>query len=73
MITADAKMTATKEKNLLTLELSEIKDISELIFNKLEKKIQTVETLEANVDKKISLLQQLIQRAEVNLSSICNR
>jgi hypothetical protein len=51
VITADAKATA-KEKNLLTLELSEIKEISELIFKKLEKKIQSIETLEAKVDKK---------------------
>ncbi len=62
VITADAKTTATKEKNLLSLELSEIRDISELIFNKLEKKIQAVEALEAKVDKKIYLLQQLMQQ-----------
>src|SRR5271169_156524 len=68
VITADTKKTAIKEKNLLTLELSEIKDISELLFNKLERKIQTVEALEAKVDKKISLLQQLMQRAEAALS-----
>jgi hypothetical protein len=69
VITADAKKTATKEKNLLTLELSEIKDISELIFNKLEKKIQTVEALEAKVDKKISLLQHLMQQQIADGSS----
>jgi hypothetical protein len=62
VITADAKKAATKEKNLLTLELEEIKEISELIFKKLENKIQAVETLEAKVDKKISLLQQLMQQ-----------
>lgn len=68
VIIADVKATAIKEKNLLTLELSEIKDISELIFKKLEKKIQAVEALEAKVDKEISLLQQLIQREGVVVS-----
>jgi DNA repair exonuclease SbcCD ATPase subunit len=66
VITADAKTTAAKEKNLLALELSEIKEISELIFKKLEKKIRDVETLEAKVDKKVALLQQLMQQTAGN-------
>lgn len=53
-----------KGKSILNLELAEIQEISELIFRKLEMKIQVIQTLEASVDKKKAELNLLIQRAE---------
>lgn len=53
-----------REKTLLSLELSEIKDISDILFKRLEKKIQVLEAIEASVDKKIADIERLIQSAE---------
>ena len=64
LFASKAKASAERGKGLLALELTEIKEISEIIFNRLEKKIQVIEALEASVDKKISTLERLVQRAE---------
>jgi hypothetical protein len=53
-----------KEKELLTLELAEIKEVSDLLFQKIEKKVRVLEALEASVDKKIMELELLVQRAD---------
>jgi len=57
-------MEKVKEKHILTLELSEVKEIGDLIFKRLEKKINVLETLEASIDKKTERLEKLIQRVE---------
>jgi predicted RNase H-like nuclease (RuvC/YqgF family) len=64
VITADRQPAVEKEKRILSLELAEIQEISELMFKKLEMKIQVIQALEASVDKKKAELNLLIQRAE---------
>lgn len=49
------------EKGLLLLELAEIKEISDRIFERIEKKIEVLKALEASVDEKISALRKLGQ------------
>lgn len=53
-----------RERGLLSLELAEVKEISDLIFKRLEKKIEVLEAIEASVDEKIARLERLIHRAE---------
>lgn len=48
-----------KEKSLLLMELHEIKEISDIIFEKIEKQIEVLKNIEASVDKKIAILQKL--------------
>jgi len=50
-----------KERGLLTLELAEIKEISDKIFERIEKKIEVLKALEASVDEKIAALKKLGQ------------
>lgn len=52
---------ASKEKSLLLLELAEIKEISDKIFERIEKKIEVLRALEASVDEKIIALKRLGQ------------
>jgi hypothetical protein len=51
----------SKEKSLLLLELAEIKEISDKLFERIEKKIEVLKALEASVDKKIVSLKKLGQ------------
>jgi len=64
VIIADRKQALEKEKRILSLELAEIKEISEIMLKKLEMKIQIVQALEASVDKKKAEVEQLLQRAK---------
>jgi DNA-directed RNA polymerase specialized sigma24 family protein len=64
VITADRKPAVEKEKRVLHLELDEIREISDLMYKKLELKMRAMQALEASVDKKKSALEQLILRAE---------
>ncbi|NWF52955.1 MAG: SH3 domain-containing protein [Nitrospirae bacterium] len=49
------------EKGLLLLELAEIKEISDRIFERIEKKIEVLKALEASVDEKINALRKIGQ------------
>jgi len=49
----------SKEKSLLLLELAEIKEISDKLFERIEKKIEVLKALEASVDEKIVSLKKL--------------
>lgn len=60
----------TKEKELLSLELAEVKDIADIIFKRLNRKIEILEAIENSVDEKIKVLEKLIQKAEVAQSSL---
>jgi len=51
----------SKEKSLLLLELSEIKEISDKLFERIEKKIEVLRALETSVDEKIIALRKLGQ------------
>jgi DNA-binding NarL/FixJ family response regulator len=57
-----------KEDSLLALELAEVKEVADIIFNRLEKKIEVLQAIEASVDEKIARLDKLIQRAEATRS-----
>lgn len=63
------------EGSLLALELSEIREISDMIFQRLERKIKVLEAIEASVDEKLSALEKLIDRAEaiVPTAELTNR
>lgn len=50
-----------REKQLLTLELAEIREISEILFTRLDRKIKTLESLEASIDRKVLHLERLMQ------------
>ncbi|MEW6569696.1 MAG: SH3 domain-containing protein [Nitrospirota bacterium] len=66
----------SKEKNLLILELSEIKEIADLIFERIEKKIELLKEIEASVDEKIATLRRLGQErisAETPVHNIDHR
>jgi hypothetical protein len=61
MITAKDKK---NEMNVLSLEIAEIKEISDIIFRRIENKIGMLNEMEASVDRKIAVLERLLQRAE---------
>jgi DNA-directed RNA polymerase specialized sigma24 family protein len=58
------KNRGTKDKNLLMLELAEVKDIADIIFKRLNRKIEVLESIESSVDEKIKMLEDLIKKAE---------
>lgn len=64
ILSSKSRAEIEQQKNLLTLELSEIREISEIIFKKLESKIKVLDAMEASIDRKMSSLERLIQRAE---------
>jgi hypothetical protein len=64
------KKNKCKDKYLLALELAEVKEIADIIFNRLNKKIEVLESIEASVDEKIKILETLIEKAEaLNITS----
>lgn len=66
----------SKEKSLLLLELAEIKEISDKLFERIEKKIEVLRALEASVDEKIIALRKLGQEGvplETPLADVDNR
>jgi cytoskeletal protein RodZ len=60
---------ASKERGLLLLELAEIKEISDKIFERIEKKIEVLRALEASVDEKIMALKRLGQEKDSPLTT----
>jgi len=64
MIAVKEKNIVEKEMNRLSLEVAEIREISDIIFRRIENKIVMLNEMEASVDRKIASLSQLIQRAE---------
>lgn len=53
-----------KEDALLAMELAEVNEVANLIFKRLERKIEILEAIEASVDSKIALLEKLLHQAE---------
>ncbi len=51
-------------RNLLSLEVTEISQISEKLFAKLEARMKALVSLETRLDKKIALLEELLLKAE---------
>lgn len=53
-----------EETNLLKLEVLELKEIADIIFKRLEEKIEVLKALEASANEKIAVLERLIQEAK---------
>lgn len=53
-----------RERQLLSLELSEIRDISEKLFARIDEKINSLRAAEAEADRKIDMLERLLMRVE---------
>lgn len=53
-----------QEKTLLSLELAEIKEVADIIFERLEQKLRAAEAFEAAIDRKMAEFERLLQRAE---------
>ncbi|MBI5634157.1 MAG: DUF2802 domain-containing protein [Nitrospirae bacterium] len=51
-------------RKLLSLEVAEINEIAEKLFKKLDAKIKSAAVLEERLDNKISLLEELLLKAE---------
>jgi hypothetical protein len=64
------KRSRGKSQDLLTLELAEVKDIADLIFKRLNRKIEVLEAIEASVDEKLTVLEKLIRKAESCTTSL---
>jgi DNA repair exonuclease SbcCD ATPase subunit len=65
IITADRKKApAKKQKQQLDLELAEVRDISDMLFKKLEAKIQAVQALEASMELKKNELNRLLRQSD---------
>jgi len=58
------KNSKVKDKDLLSLEIAEVKEIADIIFKRLNRKIEVLEAIENSVDEKIRLLESLIRKAE---------
>ncbi len=57
--------TNVKEKHLLALELAEVKEIADMIFKRLNRKISILESIEASIDEKIKKLENFTERVEL--------
>ncbi|MEM2100267.1 MAG: hypothetical protein QXP45_02895 [Thermoproteota archaeon] len=55
--------------NLLQLELLEVNEIANILFKRLEEKIETLKALEKSANEKIAALKVLIQQAELAKSN----
>lgn len=53
-----------RDNNLITFQLAEAKEIADLLIERLEEKINTLKELELSVDKKIAIIERLLQRAD---------
>jgi DNA-directed RNA polymerase specialized sigma24 family protein len=58
------KVKRQKEQELLVLELSEIKEIADILFGRLEKMIEELKNLDALATERIEVLKGLLERAE---------
>lgn len=53
-----------KGDKLLTFQLAEASEIADILIDRIEEKINILKQLEINIDKKIAMLERLLQRAE---------
>ena len=51
-------------QKLLVLQATEIEEISERLFSKIDEKVRALKALETRLDQKIACLEELIQRVE---------
>lgn len=58
------KKSQQKNKELLTLELSEISEIAEGLFRRIDERVNNLREIEKNIDLKIEALKDLLAKAE---------
>lgn len=59
-----------KDRAQLNLEVSEIQEISDLMFRKLDERVRALRALEASIDQKATALARLVQRAETSGTTV---
>jgi len=64
LFASSTKAESEKQQLLLTRERTEIRQISDIVIRKLEKKIELLQAMESSIDKKIAAFESLIQQAE---------
>ena len=64
LFTSSTKTENEKQYRLLTRERAEIRQISDIVIKKLEKKIEMLQAMESSIDKKIAAFENLIRQAE---------
>lgn len=64
LFASSTKAESEKQHRLLTRERAEIRRISDLVIGKLEKKLETLKTMETSIDNKIAAFESLIRQAE---------
>lgn len=62
-----------REKQLLDLHLSEVREIADMLVTRIEDKIETLRRLEARVDEKTSRLEALLTRSEAKRVPLADR
>jgi DNA-directed RNA polymerase specialized sigma24 family protein len=68
MLTAKHGQNAESKNRVLTHEIGEIAEISDLLFRRIEKKIEDLRTIEASLDTKISSLERLLQQSHCSVA-----
>jgi hypothetical protein len=53
-----------KQQRMLVRERTEIRQISDIVIRKLEKKIELLQAMECSIDKKIAAFETLVQQAQ---------
>lgn len=64
LFASSTKAENEKQLRMLTRERTEIRQISDIVIRKLEKKIELLQAMESSIDKKIEAFESLIQQAE---------
>lgn len=60
----DKNINKNRDNNLITFQLAEANEIADLLIQRIEVKIKALTELETAVDKKIAILERLLQRSE---------
>ncbi len=50
--------------NIMSFQLAEAQEIADLLIERIEQKISTLKDLESAIDKKILIIERLLQRAD---------
>jgi uncharacterized protein len=64
IFTSSARAENEKQQRMLVRERTEIRQISDIVIRKLEKKIELLQAMESSIDKKIAAFETLVQQAQ---------
>ena len=64
LFTSSARAENEKQQRMLMRERTEIRQISDIVIRKLEKKIELLQAMESSIDKKIAAFETLVQQAQ---------